>query len=70
MPISPLQKEFFLTPLPTPLESPISLHTFRHIFWSHRTSPLHPQGIPVPFVRGVWIFSGTAHWNLEVLFFR
>ena len=50
---------------PPPLEILIKLHTFLYIFWPYRTLyPPPPQEIPIPSVRGVWIFSGTAQHDI------
>jgi len=48
------------------LEIPIKLHKFLYIFWSYIYFP-YPQGIPIPSVGGVWIFSGTAHFEILLL---
>lgn len=54
----PQQRDSFPRP-PSPLEIRIKHHTIFFSVWSYRTPC--PQEIPIPFVRGIGIFSGTAH---------
>ena len=64
-PYLPRKRDFFKDLPQTPLEIPIKPHTFLYIFWPYRTP--YPPGHSDPLCRGVWIFSGAAHWILEKL---
>ena len=52
-------------PHPTPLEIPVTLHTFL----SALQKP-HPQEIPIPSTGEVWISFATAHSNIFHYLFR
>ena len=57
------RRYFFYDPHPSRISK--GFVNFFKSFWSYRNPCPSPQEIPTPCVRGVWIFSRTAHLNFQ-----